>query len=78
MRTFIDLLKDQEEVNISQDHELDYILRKYELPVTSDKRKKLIILIKQAKKDLGKLSNKAITHKELYDYIAKNIDISDL
>lgn len=66
---------DWDYVNFSQKYELNYILKKYNLNQTEEKRNLLINLGKACKKLLGRTSTQAITHEEFYEYLDKYFKI---
>lgn len=61
---------DRATVNFSEDHELNYHLKKNELSQSKDNRETLINLGKELKDELGK---KILTHEEVDALIEKNI-----
>ena len=60
---------DWDYVNFSQEHEINYILEKYNWAQTEENRNLLIEHGKICKNRLGKTSNQAITHGEFYKYL---------
>ncbi len=61
---------DRDTVNFSEDHELNYHLKKNELSQSKDNRETLITLGKELKSELGK---NILTHAEVDALIEKNI-----
>lgn len=59
---------DHDLVNFGEDHELDYVLRKYGHSQSAANREKLTELGKRAKTELNV---RVLTHAQLYQYIEK-------
>ncbi|MBB4807282.1 large subunit ribosomal protein L21 [Chryseobacterium defluvii] len=68
--TKTEILSDNATVNFSEDHELNYHLKKNGLSQSKDNREALITLGKEVKAELGK---DVLTHEEVDAAIVKNI-----
>lgn len=66
-----EVLSDNATVNFSEDHELNYHLKKNGLSQSKDNREALISLGKEVKAELGK---NVLTHEDVDAAIVKNID----
>lgn len=60
---------DWEYINLSQDHEIDYILSQYNWKEDENNRKILREWALEAKLKLGRTSTQNITHGEFYEFI---------
>lgn len=58
--------REQDYINFSQEHELNYILKKYNKQQTEANRKQLIILGEKCKTSLNKTM---LTHNEFYAFL---------
>ena len=63
-------MNDHDYVNFSQDHEMNYILRKLNKRQTEANREKLRTMGGELKQALGKTR---LTHGEFHTYIQKNL-----
>lgn len=63
-------MKDHEYVNFSQDHEMNYILRKFDKRQTEGNRAQLRIMGNELKELLGK---SRLTHGEFHPYVQRNL-----
>lgn len=62
-------MKDHDYVNFSEEHELNYHLRKVEKRQTESNRDLLVVMGKELKKDLDKAR---LTHAEFHPYVSKH------
>ena len=67
--------RDAKFINFSEEHELDYILKKYGKETSKENRDLLKEFGKQAKELLGKTM---LEHDEFYKYLADNSLVSKL
>lgn len=63
-------MKDHEYVNFSQDHEMNYILRKFEKRQTEENRAVLRTMGDELKRVLNKVR---LTHGEFHPYVGQNL-----
>ena len=64
-------LSDNKTVNFSEDHELNYLLKKHSLSQSKDNREVLVKLGKELKEEKGE---GVLSHEEVDELIVKNLD----
>lgn len=64
---------DHELVNLSQDYELEYVLKRVGKRTTANNKVVLKVIAHEAKQKKGLLSQ-ALTHKELYNFLQNHLN----